>query len=311
MQKYILIFATLLNIIACSKNNSENADFLKRKTKITTKVDGDNREYIVQLPLNYDSKQKLPVVIMLHGSSGNGEKFWNISGWKEVGDTANIITVFPSSWEYCIIETNGTTRTTKWNATGSFGYCPGEVPRDDEKFFSIIIDELITKYAVDPKRIYLVGFSNGGSMASKCMVSMSDKFAAICSNAGSVKPDTVFVPKRKIPFLVQVGNEDENIIELNSKKPLPMNFKEVFQIADIQGSVNSIIKTLGLKSDYTISGDPNKVITATFSSVSGDANNIFLYRIVKDLQHQYPNGSNHPMYGADEQWKWLKNYTLP
>jgi hypothetical protein len=26
-----------------------------------------------------------PVVFMLHGTSGGGEKFYNISGWKEVG----------------------------------------------------------------------------------------------------------------------------------------------------------------------------------------------------------------------------------
>lgn len=95
------------------------------------------------------------------------EKNFGIFLARKMGDTANIITVYPSSWRYFIIETNGTLKTTKWNASGSFGYCPGEVPRDDEKFFSVIIDEITTKFSVDPKRIYLVGFSNGGSIGIK------------------------------------------------------------------------------------------------------------------------------------------------
>lgn len=311
MLRIYFYFFCILILVSCSKNSNNDSQYLKGKNVLTTKIDGDNRQYIVQLPSNYDPKNKYPAVMMLHGSSGNGEKFWNISGWKEVGDTANIITVYPSSWEYCIIETNGTLKTTKWNASGSFGYCPGEVPRDDEKFFSVIIDEITAKFSVDPKRIYLVGFSNGGSMASKCMVTMSDKFAAICSNAGSLKSDTVYNPKRKIPFLLQVGNEDDNIITLNNNQPLPMNFNQVYKIADIQASITTILNSLGLGNSFSVSGDPNNVITASYNSTSGIPDNVFLYRIVKGLKHQYPNGSNHPMYGAAEQWNWMKNYKLP
>lgn len=117
---------------------------------------------------------------MLHGTTGNGLKFYNISGWKELGDVENIISVYPSSWKYCVIDDGEVKNTTKWNVyPGTFEYCDGEVPRNDIKFFRKIITELNNNFTIDNSRIYLVGFSNGGQMAFRCAVEMSDIFAAI------------------------------------------------------------------------------------------------------------------------------------
>lgn len=80
MLRFYFYFFCLLLIVSCSKNSNNDSQYLKGKNVLTTKIDGDNRQYIVQLPSNYDPKNKYPTVMMLHGSSGNGEKFWNISG---------------------------------------------------------------------------------------------------------------------------------------------------------------------------------------------------------------------------------------
>lgn len=301
-----ILIASILGLAACDPASPELApNFTKGKNRFTTVVNGDTREYFVHIPDGYDGTTAFPVVFMLHGSSGDGEKFYNISGWKEVGEAQNIITVFPSSWHYCVIEDGGTKNTTKWNANGSFGFCAGEVPRDDEKFLATIITELEAKFKIDAKRVYLEGFSNGGTMVSKCLISMSDKFAVIAANAGSLDLNVVAVPKQKIPFLLQVGNRDPNLMEgLGTTSPIPMNFTQLFsQYPSIQGSINSFINVLGLNTTYTVSGNENTQIIARFASKTANSPNDLYFALVKDLEHEFPNGTNHVMKGAEVHWQ--------
>jgi len=165
----LISFITLLN---CQNedgnldNEQDLNDYRIGKNRFVTDINGDSREYYVHIPKGYNKKDETPVVFMLHGTSGDGEKFYNISGWKEVGEAENIITVYPSSWRHCIIEGGRVKNTTKWNVyPGSFKYCLGETPKDDIKFLKEVINELQQKLNIDSKRIYIVGFSNGAAMA--------------------------------------------------------------------------------------------------------------------------------------------------
>ena len=106
MRQYLCIIPVLL-LVACSKDSdntpSPGNQIKYGKNRFITMVDGDEREYYVHVPANYDGKTAVPLVFMLHGTSGDGEKFYNISGWREVGEAENILTVYPSSWRYCIM----------------------------------------------------------------------------------------------------------------------------------------------------------------------------------------------------------------
>lgn len=110
-------------VCSCSKNeSSSNPDsIVKGKKRFTTTVDGVLREYYVHVPQGHNGTTSFPVVFMLHGTSGDGDKFNNKPGWKEEGDKSNIFTVYPSSWAYCIIDNGVSKTTTKWNVfPGSF-----------------------------------------------------------------------------------------------------------------------------------------------------------------------------------------------
>ncbi|MGH7595208.1 MAG: alpha/beta hydrolase family esterase [bacterium] len=312
---FFLIFSGSIFLFSCSKNGTEpekekEKEYEIGKNRYTLAMDGDTREYYVHVPTIYNPNTPTPVVFMLHGTTGDGERFYNISGWKEVGEAENILTVYPSSWRYCIIDDDGRHTTTKWNIyPGSFGYCAGEVPRDDVKFLRRIITELKSVFNVDAKRIYLVGFSNGGQMAFRCAVEMSDVLAAVVENAGSVSRDTTAVPIRNLPVTFQVGNEDGFFF--NSPAPLDsfefgLNNNPIFQRI-----VHSHTSTFQYRSTYTISGDVNAAMIATYPANPPGENRTFNMILVKGLGHQYPNGTNHWMNGAVVHWAWLKNYTLP
>ena len=82
-------FLILITICCCEKNKVTTPDenvYESGKNRFTTIIDGDTREYYVHVPAAYNGTAPAPVVFMLHGTSGDGENFYNISGWKELGE---------------------------------------------------------------------------------------------------------------------------------------------------------------------------------------------------------------------------------
>ena len=302
-----------------STANTPPQSYVVGKNRFTLTIDDSEREYYVHVPARYTNSTATPVVFMLHGTSGNGEEFYNHSGWKEVGETENILTIFPSSMRYCIIDDGVQKNTTKWNTPpdADWTFCAGQTPKDDIKFLNTIIAELRAKFNVDSKRIYLVGFSNGGQMAAKCAIQMSDKLAAVVESAGSFYVDTTYVPLRKLPVTYQVGNEDYgpgntgpaiplSALDTLIRTPnLPFFNGRQYRIA------NAHVRNFGLNPNFAIGGDTNSVSVATYISATSNPNNSFRFVLIKGLAHAYPNGTNHPLEAAKLNWAWMKNHSLP
>ncbi len=313
--RYLIFCSGLLLLMGCQKDpNVQPEEITYGKNRFTIMQDGDEREYYVHVPAAYTGNSKVPVVFMLHGTSGNGEEFYNNSGWKEVGEAENILTVFPSSRRSCIIDDGVVKTTTKWNSqpAHNWSYCAGVNPKDDIRFFEMIIDELSSKYKIDEKRVYIVGFSNGGQMAAKCSILLSSKIAAVVESASSFSFDTTFVPQRKLPIAFQIGNEDYG--PGGSGPELPLS--NLGPAIDMPGSrLNYIsqthINSFDLNPSYTITGDTNTVVIATFKPLSGNMANSFNMALIKGLKHAYPNGTNHWMHAAEVHWEWLKQFSLP
>ena len=305
-----LFLSSLLVLTQCNRNAVGPTEFQPGKNRFTTEVDGFTREYYVHVPTGYDGKSPVPLVFMLHGTSGDGDKFYNISGWKEVGEKETLLTVYPSSWHHCIIEDGQKLNTTKWNIyPGSFTYCPGEQPLDDIKFLREVIDEMANRYNVDAHRIYLVGFSNGGQMAFRCAVEMSDVLAAVVHCSAGIPRDTVFNVTRHLPISFQLGNEDDRFFT----QPVPLSgfalgLEEIPLFRDIRKTETA---TFAYVNQYELTGDTNTIEVATFPSIPAGEDREFNMLLVKDLGHAYPNGENHWMHGAEVHWKWLKKFTLP
>jgi poly(3-hydroxybutyrate) depolymerase len=296
--------------------------FLHGKQHYTITVDGDVREYYVHIPKGYNGSTTFPVVFMLHGSGANGEKFYNESGWVEVSEKENIIPVFPSSYKYKCVFDDGIYKhnAEKWTSY-DLVLCDNGKKRDDIKFLNLIIDQLKQKFTVDEKRIYMVGFSNGGEMAVRSAFELSDKLAAIVACGGGLQPDTTMLPLRKLPLMVQIGAADRRILDkLGSTSPLPMDINKVLATYSlIQSNINSYINSFSLNKQYTVLTDPKKYTAALYKGNSGSEANIFKFIIIKGLTHQYANGldpvhgnkNDHPLESAVVHWDWMKGFRLP
>jgi polyhydroxybutyrate depolymerase len=321
-----LVLATIsfaLFFFSCKKEDNNGGGsspgYVKGKNRFTITVDGVQREYYVHVPNGYSGNIATPVVIMFHGTSGDGEKFYNISGWKEVGDSVNILTVFPSSWEYCVIDEGVMKTTTKWTEyPGDFSYCTGVIPKDDIKFMREMIAALKAKFNVDSKKIYTVGFSNGSGFSARCAIELSDIIAAtVSSGGGSALPkDTTCNPVRLLPTMLMFGNKDEKLLKglgLSLAGSVPMGFTQLYTVypALYSRQPKPFINSFRLNTSYTLSGDTNSAAVADYVGLSANSNNVFKMLEIKGMIHEYPNGINHPFRGAVNNWAWLKQFSLP
>lgn len=307
-------------LLSCQKDKSSNSEYTVGKNRFTITVDGTEREYYVHVPAGYTNNSATPVVIMCHGGGQTGEQFYNISGWKEVGDSVNILTVFPTALIYCTNEDGVTANMTKWNSfPGGSAICPGVNQKDDVKFIKDMITAIKARFNVDAKRIYMVGFSNGGQFTATCSVEISDILAAaIASGGGGAFPrDTTCNPVRLLPSMLMFGNKDEKMIKglgLPAGSSVPMGFTELYATYPYLYSAQPkpYINTFRLNTaTYTVSGDTNSVVTADYVGLSGNPNNVFKMVELKGMDHEYPNGLNYPLRGAVYHWAWFKQYSLP
>jgi predicted peptidase len=138
-------------------------------------------------PADLNSKQKLPLIVMMHGSGQIG-----IDNEKHLGSLAR-------SWAHSDIQSRfpAYVLVPQLAARGA-DYAPAD---DDGKQLSFarppleavmqLVEKTISQYAIDPDRIYIVGFSMGASGAWNALMLRPNLFAAAVPISG-VAPDRKF-----------------------------------------------------------------------------------------------------------------------
>lgn len=275
-------------------------------------LDGKEREYIVVKPSGPTPSGGYPVVFMFHGTSGTGEEFYNISGWKEKGQQEKFITVFPSSLRYCILNfpNNNPAFLTRW-FTGDLvtDQCPNlnQDFKDDVKFVRRIVYLVKTKFEINPKKIFAAGFSNGCSFTHKLALEASDLFSA-CAGVGSILfPGDSVTAVRSIPFWNMIGTEDERFTTQFGLSNLPFNDSLLLYM---NGYINRIIKCLNLRNEYTKTSNTNSITYNYSKSLLSNNQGSFQVSFIKNMPHIYPNGINVPFSATSLFWDFFKQSTL-
>ena len=141
--------------------------------------DGITRYYLVYVPLNLPANPAM--VMMLHGTAFSTTAPTNRNwGWWTFADKYHFIEVQPAS------TLNTKTGAWNWNAyylDNAFQTSPGP---DDSGFLRQLIINLTAQYALNPKQIYVAGFSAGAEMAERVGVDISDLVAAVVPASGQL-----------------------------------------------------------------------------------------------------------------------------
>jgi len=163
-------------------------------------VDGRARSYLVHVPPQYRSDQPVPVVLAFHGGGSNAEQMVRFCGLNEKADQEGFVVVYP----------NGTGRNERiltWNGGNCCAYAMRNAV-DDVGFVRALLDDLGKVLAVDRKRVFATGMSNGAIMAYRLASELSDRIAAIAPVAGPMGTARCH-PKRPVPVIHFHGTGDQ------------------------------------------------------------------------------------------------------
>jgi polyhydroxybutyrate depolymerase len=184
------------------------------------------RTYSVHLPAGYDSKQRYPVGIVLHGFDQDGAEIARITHFNELADADGIIAVYPNAvagrWNLGVGEGRPYYRQGPYRRPGVWGPGypppgqrrePGERgdgrPRNmDMQFFHRMLDKVASHYSVDTQRIYATGLGEGGFMALRMGCNMSGRIAAVAVVGAAMPKMLNCDPPRAVSVLLMNGTDD-------------------------------------------------------------------------------------------------------
>jgi polyhydroxybutyrate depolymerase len=141
----------------------------------------------------------MPLVLVLHGGGSNAEAMVRFCGMNQKADQAGFLVAYP----------RGTGRLPR-ALTFNGGNCCGYAQRqeiDDVAMVRALLDDLQKAAAVDPRRIFATGMSNGGIMAYRLASELADRIAAIAPVAGPMGTENC-QPSRPVPVMHFHGTED-------------------------------------------------------------------------------------------------------
>ncbi len=297
MKKLLLFIVFCLSLISL---------YSQRRFDWKIKVDNELRDVIVVQPSNPAPPGGYPVVFMLHGTSGDGEKFYNISGWKELGEEENFITVFPSSLSWCFVEDGIEKHNTKWvNGDLLSIPCAGK-PQDyvdDVKFLKRIVQLVQDTFQVNSKMIFASGFSNGSVMIHKLANEAGDVFAAVAGGSGPLTELDSTNPVNRIPVWFIVGSLDDRYI-VPPYTSLPFGGDSI--LAYLGVFLNRALACQGLTQTF-IKKESNITHTYIFNEAqAGMTSKPYLFTLIKDMTHEYPNGANYPLSAPKIFWEFFR-----
>jgi polyhydroxybutyrate depolymerase len=178
-------------------------------------VDGRERTYRVHLPPAYDPARPTPVVLVFHGALTNGLITVFFTGMNETADRENFCVVYPDG-------TGKESFALTWNSGGVPVIAPGKPP-DDVKYTRALLDDLAKVVAVDSRRTFATGISNGGMMCHRLAIELPDRIAAIAPVGGTLSLERPR-PTARVPVLQIHGTADE-IVPWAGLKGKPGDFQ--------------------------------------------------------------------------------------
>jgi polyhydroxybutyrate depolymerase len=167
-------------------------------------VGGELRSYIVHAPAGAETGLPLPVLVVFHGAGSDAAKAEVATGFSPAADDDGFIVVYPNG-----TRANSVAGELSWNA----GDCCGLAKRDgvdDAGFVDAMLADVAATYPVDPDRIYLAGFSNGGMLSYRLACTFGSRFAGIAVVSGALNYQPCD-PSGAVSVLIVHGTADATV----------------------------------------------------------------------------------------------------
>jgi polyhydroxybutyrate depolymerase len=204
-----IVGIALATMLACGGNNAANVDAALVDGAGIADAAGQDplvtaRPFTLKVPTGYVAGQAVPLVVLLHGYSATAaiqDSYFKLSALSE---TRTFLLALPDG----LVDGNSNQF---WNASDACCNFFGS-PVDDVAYLTAVVNDVKRRYAVDPKRVFLIGHSNGGFMSHRMACDRADIVAGIVSLAGAAWKDaSKCAPTAPVAVLQVHGTADATI----------------------------------------------------------------------------------------------------
>lgn len=157
----------------------------------TIVVDDVERSYRIAVP--HELNVAAPVVFAFHGIGDSSDSMATYSQLDRVASEHGFLLIYPSGLNAKWAASNVAPRTLDANP--------------DVRFFDALLKHIAAQYAIDDKRLYLIGMSNGASFVQLLANARSSDIAAVVACSGQ-RPRILNDARRSFPILLIVGDDD-------------------------------------------------------------------------------------------------------
>lgn len=187
------------------------------------------REYILHIPLNYNSEIAAPLVINLHGFGDCATDFAETIGgsynFDDLADEENIIVAYPQ----------GAYRPEKEDTYWEPGDNGSEdIYENDVHFIKQLVLDISSEYNLDMSNIFAIGYSNGGMMAYSLACNASELFSGIGIMSGALLDDACSL-ENAVPIITFHGIAD-GVLPYNGNQW----YQSVAEVVDFWLDLNNI-----------------------------------------------------------------------
>ncbi len=217
---------------------------------------GGDRAANLFLPSNYVKETPVPLLINLHGYSGDSISQSTYTFLKGVADTRGVAYIAPNGLK----DSSGNPF---WNATQACCNFGGSKVSDVD-YIQSLIEEISSKVSIDQSRIYLFGHSNGQFMSYKFACSTKGVVTAIAGLAGAMDKEPNACNKEPMNILHIHGTSDATISYeggLLLGNPYPSAQQSIEQWVSINTCTNSTETDFDLL--QSMQGDESTAISYT------------------------------------------------
>jgi len=210
------------------------------------------RPFEVITPDDYDGGTPLPLLMALHGYGSTGATLDSDFDLTRLAQRRGFLLVLP----------DGTI-----DGHGFHAWRPLAVAKTpfDREYLRAVLQSIKANYAVDPARVFVFGYSQGGHMAHRMGCDSADLVAAFASLAGQVPTDpAVCQPARALAALQVHGTADEAIAyDGDTTPPIDPHIPSAHQTIAVWGRNNGCgalvptVRTLDLS--LQVDGDETTV----------------------------------------------------
>lgn len=274
--------------------------------------DGATRWYDLYVPDGL-GETPVPLLVVLHGGtlSNDSLRVGAALRLRSLADAERFVIALPNGTSSAD-GTSGPSGSFNWNDCRTDGG-PATTDANDTGFIATLIDTISARLPIDAERVYVAGASNGGMMAYRLALELSDRIAAIAVAVANlpVNSECADAPSEPLSVLIMNGTADPIMPwaggQVGGNRGLVMSAEDTRDFWRERLGTDAVPQ----HTDHP-DLDPNDTGTvASDRYTGGRQGSEVLFYTVTGGRHDAPSiaypgsGGNHDVEAVDEFWRFL------